>query len=63
MDTLPSGIKNGNLKKWIKKMNKLCPNPKIGDIVIVSKEKGRKIGYRVLAVSPKKIWQRVVCNY
>jgi len=45
----PSGFKSGDLKGWRDNMYEICPNPKVGDIVVVSHEKhGKKIGYKAL---------------
>ena len=43
----PSGLKSGDLKGWRDQMYEECPNPKVGDIVVVLSEKqGKKIGYK-----------------
>ena len=57
----PSGLKSGNLKAWRDKMYDLCPNPKIGDIVVVSyEESGKKVGYRALDENGYDTrWQKV----
>jgi hypothetical protein len=38
----PSGLTSGNLDAWRDKMFQLCPNPEVGNIVIVTHEKSGK---------------------
>lgn len=45
----PSGLKSGDLKGWRDQMYEKCPNPKVGDIVVVLNEKqGKKVGYKAI---------------
>lgn len=57
----PSGLKAGDLDTWRERMFNECPNPAIGDIVVVINEKkSKKIGYRALTSEGYDTrWQRV----
>ena len=57
----PSGLKSGNLVAWRAKMYKECPNPKVGNIVIVlNKLNSKKIGYKAMTAEGYDTrWQRV----
>ena len=57
----PSGLKSGDLKGWRDNIYKICPDPNVGDIVVVFSEKQRKkIGYRAnTAEGYNTRWQRV----
>lgn len=57
----PSGLKSGDLDAWRERMFNECPNPSVGDIVVVTNEKsGKRIGYRALTSEGYDTrWQRV----
>lgn len=57
----PSGLNSGDLVAWRNKMYQECPDPKVGDIVIVTNEKnGKHIGYRAqTAEGYETRWLRV----
>ncbi|MDK9685475.1 hypothetical protein [Pseudoalteromonas shioyasakiensis] len=57
----PSGAISGDLKAWREKMHKACPNPEIGDIVIITNEKsGKRFGYKAKTSEGYDTrWQRV----
>ena len=57
----PSGLKSGNLEAWRNNIHEQCPNPEVGDIVIVVDEKnGKKTGYRAQTADGYDTrWQRV----
>lgn len=61
----PSGLNSGDLNAWRERMHKECPNPKVGDIVIVTNEKnGKKIGYKAkTAEGFDTRWQRVSSKF
>ncbi len=45
----PSGLTSSALKAWRDRMYSECPNPEVGDIVVVvNKINGKKIGYKAL---------------
>jgi hypothetical protein len=57
----PSGATSGDLETWRERMYTACPNPNVGDIVIITNEKsGKRFGYK--AKTSEGIdtrWQRV----
>ena len=57
----PSGLKSGNLEAWRNNIYEQCPNPEVGDIVVVVNENnGKKTGYRALTADAYDTrWQRV----
>jgi hypothetical protein len=57
----PSGLTSGDLKSWRDRMYAECPNPNVGDIVVVVNENdGKKIGYKALTSDGYDTrWQRV----
>lgn len=57
----PSGLTSGDLKAWRERMYSACPNPEVGDIVVVVNENnGKKIGYKALTSDGYDTrWQRV----
>ena len=57
----PSGARDGDLQAWRDNMHLKCPNPAVGDIVIVLNQAQRKkIGYRALnSAGYHTRWQRV----
>jgi hypothetical protein len=57
----PSGAKSGDLKAWRDRMYLECPNPNVGDIVIIINEKqGKRYGYKALTSEGYDTrWQRV----
>jgi hypothetical protein len=60
----PSGLKAGDLKSWRDGMFKICPEPKVGDIVVITHEKtGKKVGYKALTSEGYHTrWLRVSTN-
>lgn len=57
----PSGAKSGDLQAWRDRMYQECPNPNIGEILIIlSEEQGKHIGYRALSSNGYHThWQKV----
>ncbi|WP_345880997.1 hypothetical protein [Shewanella algae] len=57
----PSGAKSGDLKAWRDRMYQECPDPNVGDIVIILSEKqGKRFGYKALTSEGYDTrWQRV----
>ena len=56
----PSGLKTGNLDRWKARMANICPNPKRGDLVAATNEKGKNARwYKVIGFkNGVTIWQR-----
>ncbi|CAA6799620.1 MAG: Unknown protein [uncultured Sulfurovum sp.] len=57
----PSGLTSGDLVTWRKNMYNECPNPKVGDIVIISNNNNNgQVGYKALTSEGYDTrWQRV----
>jgi len=57
----PSGLKNGNLEAWRNNMFAVCPNPNVGDIVVLhDAAKDKKYGYRCITPDGYNTrWERV----
>jgi hypothetical protein len=57
----PSGLKSGDLEAWRERMHDACPNPNVGEIVIITNEmSGKHLGYRAqTAEGYDTRWQRV----
>ncbi len=53
--------RTGNLNAWKQKMNGVCPEPRVGQIVSINSN-GSEIGYKVLGFNRygEAIWQRGV---
>lgn len=60
----PSDLKAGNLKSWRNGIFKICPEPKVGDVVVMTHDKsGRKVGYKALTSEGYHTrWLRVSTN-
>lgn len=57
----PSGATSGDLQAWRDRMYEQCPNPNVGDIVIIlNKQQEKRFGYRALTSEGYYTrWQRV----
>ena len=57
----PSGLTSGDLDKWREGMYKACPNPEVGEIVIITNDKKDIMtGYRAQTSDGFNTrWQRV----
>lgn len=57
----PSGLTSGDLDAWRERMHQACPNPNVGEIVIITNEKsGKNYGYRAQTAGGYDTrWQRV----